>query len=72
MLRLKGFADVPGKPMRLVVQGVGSRIDHYFDRPWGTGEARTTRLVVIGLSEMDQTAVRGAIQAALKPGPGRA
>ncbi|MGN6550911.1 MAG: cobalamin biosynthesis protein CobW, partial [Pararhizobium sp.] len=34
VLRLKGFADVPGKPMRLVIQAVGSRVDHYFDRPW--------------------------------------
>ena len=65
VLRLKGFADVPGRPMRLVVQAVGARIDHYFDRPWGAGESRATRLVVIGLSQMDQDAVRGAIEAAL-------
>ncbi len=65
VLRLKGFAEVPGKPMRLVVQAVGSRIDRYFDRPWAAGETRATRLVVIGLSEMDETAVRTAIQAAL-------
>ena len=65
VLRLKGFADVPGKPMRLVVQAVGSRIDHYFDRPWAPGETRATRLVVIGLAEMDRTAVRAAIHAAL-------
>lgn len=65
VLRLKGFADVPGKPMRLVVQAVGQRIDHYFDRPWAAGETRATRLVVIGLAEMDEAAVRGAIRAAL-------
>lgn len=65
VLRLKGFANVPGKPMRLVIQAVGSRIDHYFDRPWTAGEARATRLVVIGLSEMDESAVRKAIEAAL-------
>ena len=61
VLRLKGFVDVPGKPMRLVVQAVGSRIDHYFDRPWAVGETRATRLVVIGLSQMDQNAVRAAM-----------
>ncbi|WP_416347281.1 GTP-binding protein, partial [Enterobacter hormaechei] len=27
ILRLKGFVDVPGKPMRLVVQAVGPRIE---------------------------------------------
>ncbi|SCW56656.1 cobalamin biosynthesis protein CobW [Rhizobium mongolense subsp. loessense] len=63
VLRLKGFADVAGKQMRLQVQAVGSRIDHYFDRAWAPGEARGTRLVVIGLHEMDQITVRKAIQA---------
>ncbi len=63
VLRLKGFVDVPGKPMRLQVQAVGSRIDHYFDRAWTPGEARATRLVVIGLHDMDQAAVRKAIAA---------
>ncbi|TPW27132.1 cobalamin biosynthesis protein CobW [Pararhizobium mangrovi] len=66
ILRLKGFVDVPGKPMRLVVQAVGSRIDHYFDRPWTPAETRATRLVVIGLSEMDEQAVRDAIAGALE------
>ncbi|APO75174.1 cobalamin biosynthesis protein CobW [Rhizobium etli 8C-3] len=63
ILRLKGFADVQGKPMRLQVQAVGSRIDQYFDRAWVPGEARGTRLVVIGLHEMDQDTVRRSIQA---------
>lgn len=58
ILRLKGFADIKGKPMRLVVQAVGSRIDSYFDRPWAPAEARGTRLVVIGLhDEMDDEAI---------------
>jgi cobalamin biosynthesis protein CobW len=46
--RIKGFVDVPGKPMRMVVQGVGSRIEHFFDRPWQATEPRQTRLVLIG------------------------
>ncbi len=65
VLRLKGFADVPGKPMRLLIQAVGARIDQYFDRPWAAGEARGTRLVVIGLHDMDEAAVRAAIAAAV-------
>ncbi|MDR6756454.1 cobalamin biosynthesis protein CobW [Mycoplana sp. BE70] len=64
ILRLKGFADVPGKPMRLLIQAVGSRIDQYFERAWQAGETRGTRLVVIGLHDMDETAVRAAIAAA--------
>jgi cobalamin biosynthesis protein CobW len=58
VLRLKGFAEIKGKPMRLVIQAVGSRIDSYFDRPWTPGEPRGTRLVVIGLhDEMDDEAI---------------
>ncbi|MDL2407931.1 cobalamin biosynthesis protein CobW [Rhizobium calliandrae] len=63
VLRLKGFVDVSGKPMRLQIQAVGSRVDHYFDRAWRPGEARATRLVVIGLHEMDEGIVRKAIEA---------
>jgi cobalamin biosynthesis protein CobW len=64
ILRLKGFAEVKGKPMRLVIQAVGSRIDTYFDRAWRPGEARGTRLVVIGLhDEMDDAAIMSEIKA---------
>ncbi|MBN9031267.1 MAG: cobalamin biosynthesis protein CobW [Rhizobiales bacterium 63-7] len=63
ILRLKGFVDVPAKPMRLQIQAVGSRIDQYFDRAWTSGESRATRLVVIGLHDMDEAAVRDAIAA---------
>ncbi|MFZ2099203.1 MAG: cobalamin biosynthesis protein CobW [Oricola sp.] len=64
VLRLKGFCDVPGKPMRLVVQAVGQRIETYFDRPWRGDEDRTTRLVVIGLHDIDREAIGQAIAAA--------
>lgn len=46
--RVKGFVAVPGKAMRLVVQGVGNRFDQFYDRPWGATEPRETRLVFIG------------------------
>ncbi len=39
ILRLKGFVAIRDKPMRLVVQAVGNRIDHHFDRDWQKGEA---------------------------------
>lgn len=61
VLRVKGFANVRDRDMRLVVQGVGDRIQHYYDRDWGADEDRTTRLVLIGLMGLD----RGAIEAAL-------
>lgn len=46
--RVKGFVDVPGKPMRLVIQGVGDRFDQFYDRPWRSDEVRQTQLVIIG------------------------
>ena len=57
ILRVKGFAEVAGKDMRLVVQGVGGRLQHYYDRDWQAGEPRGTRLVVIAQQGLDQDAV---------------
>ena len=57
ILRIKGFADIPGKPMRLLIQAVGSRVEHYFDRPWRSGETRRGRLVVIGVNGIDREAI---------------
>ncbi len=62
ILRLKGFAAVAGKPMRLVVQAVGPRVETYFDRPFGADEARATRLVIIGETGLDRTAITAALQ----------
>jgi len=62
ILRLKGFAAVDGKPMRLTLQAVGPRVDTYFDRPFGSAP-RETRLVVIGQSGLDQAAIEAALQA---------
>lgn len=46
--RIKGFINVPDKPMRMVLQGVSNRFDHYFDRKWKDSETRKTSLVIIG------------------------
>ncbi len=64
VLRLKGFAAIAGKPMRLAVQAVGQRLETYFDRPWTEDEQPVTRLVVIGGRDMDQPALRAALAAA--------
>ncbi len=63
ILRVKGFLDVPGKAFRHVIQAVGPRIEHYFDRPWRADEARASRIVVIGRKGVDRTAIRAAISA---------
>ncbi|EFG8200381.1 cobalamin biosynthesis protein CobW, partial [Escherichia coli] len=56
VLRVKGFVDT-GKPMRLLVQAVGPRVNHYYDRAWTAQDDRRSRLVVIGLKGLDHSAV---------------
>jgi cobalamin biosynthesis protein CobW len=60
-LRVKGFAAVQGKPMRLLLQGVGPRVNYHYDRAWAPSEKRETRLVVIGLKGLDRAAVTRAL-----------
>jgi len=62
--RIKGFINVTGKPMRMVLQGVGDRFERYFDRAWKPGEERATRLVVIG-HELEGPAVEQALNTLL-------
>ncbi|MCE0504789.1 cobalamin biosynthesis protein CobW [Roseivivax sp. GX 12232] len=65
ILRVKGYASVAGKPMRLLVQAVGARVRHQFDRPWGAGEAREGRLVVIAEhDDIDRAAITRILTAA--------
>jgi len=61
VLRVKGFLNVPGKAMRHVVQGVGTRFSRHYDRPWGEGESRRSELVVIGLKGLDRAAIAAAV-----------
>jgi cobalamin biosynthesis protein CobW len=61
VLRVKGFAAVANKPLRLLVQAVGPRVTHQYDRPWTSNEAREGRLVVIGLKGLDRAAVTRAL-----------
>jgi cobalamin biosynthesis protein CobW len=63
VLRVKGFAAVAEKPLRLQVQAVGARVTHQFDRPWAAGEPRQGRLVVIGLKGLDRAAIKNALRA---------
>jgi cobalamin biosynthesis protein CobW len=56
-LRIKGFVEVRGKPVRLLVQGVGNRFQKSFDRPWRAGEPRHGRLVIIGERGLDTVSI---------------
>ena len=64
ILRVKGYAAARGKPMRLLVQAVGARVRHQYDRPWTPEEGRRGRLVVIAESHDIDAAL---IQSVLVP-----
>jgi len=57
ILRVKGMVALADKSARLVIQAVGPRIQHHFDRAWQAGEPRRTQLVVIGESGLDRAAI---------------
>ena len=62
ILRVKGYVAVTGKPMRALVQAVGARVRHQFDRAWKPGEARRTQLVVIAEHDrIDEAAIKAAL-----------
>jgi cobalamin biosynthesis protein CobW len=62
ILRVKGYAAVAGKPMRLLVQAVGARVRCQYDRLWQPGEARAGALVVIAEHDhIDPQAIRAVL-----------
>ncbi|AWI86353.1 cobalamin biosynthesis protein CobW (plasmid) [Alloyangia pacifica] len=66
ILRVKGYAAVSGKPMRLLVQAVGVRVRHQFDRMWQPGETRAGRLVVIAEhDDIREDEIRAALSRAV-------
>ena len=60
IFRVKGFAAITGKEMRLAIQGVGGRFDSYYAQDWAAAPRRT-RLVIIGAHDLDRAAIRRAL-----------
>ncbi len=61
--RAKGFVALADKPMRQVVQAVGSRIEQYFDRLWRADETPRTEIVIIG-KQLDIEQIKVALKTA--------
>jgi cobalamin biosynthesis protein CobW len=61
VLRVKGFAAVAGKPMRLLIQAVGARVSHHYDRAWAAAEVRQGQLVIIGMKGLDREGIARAL-----------
>ncbi|RFB76300.1 cobalamin biosynthesis protein CobW [Methylovirgula sp. 4M-Z18] len=63
VLRIKGYVEVLGKPMRLLVQGVGTRFTKQYDRAWADTDNRQSRLVIIGEKGLNEDAIRAQLAA---------
>ena len=64
VLRVKGYAAIEGKPLRLLLQGVGQRVETRYERPWSASEPRLGRLVVIGQTGLDRAAITAILSGA--------
>ena len=63
ILRVKGYVAVAGKPMRLLVQAVGGRVRHQFDRPWGSDMRAGHMVVIAEHDDVDEPRIRAALGA---------
>ena len=62
ILRVKGHVAVAGKPMRLLVQAVGARVRHQYDRPWGEAPRRSRLVVIAEHDHIDPAAIRAVLE----------
>ncbi|MFN7223034.1 MAG: cobalamin biosynthesis protein CobW [Paracoccaceae bacterium] len=58
ILRVKGYVAVAGKPMRMLLQAVGERVRHQFDRPWGASPRQSRLVVIAEHHDIDEAAIR--------------
>lgn len=63
VLRVKGYVAVTGKPMRLLVQAVGTRVRHQFDRPWDATRRQGQLVVIAEHHDIDLAAIRAVLGA---------
>lgn len=63
VLRVKGYVAVKGKPMRLLVQAVGARVRHQFDRPWGSSLRAGALVVIAEHDHIDAAKIRETLGA---------
>ena len=61
ILRVKGYAAVTGKPMRLLVQAVGARVRQQYDQPWGASERRGRLVVIAEHDDVNPDAIKAAL-----------
>lgn len=62
ILRVKGYIAVKDKPMRLLVQAVGSRVRMQYDRPWGATPRQSQLVVIAEMGDINEPAIRAVLQ----------
>lgn len=65
ILRVKGHVAVSGKPMRMLVQAVGARVRHQYDRPWGDQPRRSALVVIAEHDDVNEAAIRDVLMGAV-------
>lgn len=63
ILRVKGYVAVTGKPMRMLVQAVGERVRHQYDRPWGASPRKGQLVVIAEHDDIDEASIRAVLGA---------
>lgn len=63
VLRVKGHVAVAGKSMRLLVQAVGARVRHQYDRPWGQTPRRSRLVVIAEHDDVNPDTIRAVLEA---------
>ena len=63
ILRVKGYVAVTGKPLRLLVQAVGTRVRHQYDRPWGSTPRLSQLVVIAEHHHVNEAAIRAVLGA---------
>jgi cobalamin biosynthesis protein CobW len=61
ILRVKGYVAVKGKPMRYLVQAVGTRIRAQYDQPWGDRPRASLLVVIAEHDHIDEAAIKAAL-----------
>ena len=61
ILRVKGHVAVADRPLRLLVQAVGPRVRHQFDRPWGAAPRQGRLVVIAEKGDLDPQAVAAVL-----------
>ncbi len=61
ILRVKGYVAVKGKPMRYLVQAVGTRIRAQYDQPWGDRPRASLLVVIAEHDHIDEATIKAAL-----------